>query len=92
AFLNKGLKLVLEDERLDPAKVDEYHYEGGLREYVAFLNKNKTPLHDRIIDCEDTMNDISVEIAMQYNDGYQPNIYSFCNNINTHEGGTHEEG
>lgn len=92
AFLNKGLKLVLEDERLNPAKVDEYHYEGGLREYVAFLNKNKTPLHDRIIDCEDTMNDISVEIAMQYNDGYQPNIYSFCNNINTHEGGTHEEG
>lgn len=92
AFLNKGLKLVLEDERLDPAKVDEYHYEGGLREYVVFLNKNKTPLHDRIIDCEDTMNDISVEIAMQYNDGYQPNIYSFCNNINTHEGGTHEEG
>ena len=92
AFLNKGLKLVLEDERLDPAKVDEYHYEGGLREYVAFLNKNKTPLHDRIIDCEDTMNDISVEIAMQYNDGYQPNIYSFCNSINTHEGGTHEEG
>ena len=92
AFLNKGLKLVLEDERLDSAKVDEYHYEGGLREYVAFLNKNKTPLHDRIIDCEDTMNDISVEIAMQYNDGYQPNIYSFCNNINTHEGGTHEEG
>lgn len=92
AFLNKGLKLVLEDERLDPAKVDEYHYEGGLREYVAFLNKNKTPLHDHIIDCEDTMNDISVEIAMQYNDGYQPNIYSFCNNINTHEGGTHEEG
>ena len=92
AFLNKGLKLVLEDERLDPAKVDEYHYEGGLREYVAFLNKNKTQLHDHIIDCEDTMNDISVEIAMQYNDGYQPNIYSFCNNINTHEGGTHEEG
>ena len=92
AFLNKGLKLVLEDERLDPAKVDEYHYEGGLREYVAFLNKNKTPLHDHIIDCEDTMNDISVEIAIQYNDGYQPNIYSFCNNINTHEGGTHEEG
>lgn len=92
AFLNKGLKLVLEDERLSPAKVDEYHYEGGLREYVAFLNKNKTPIHDQIIDCEDTMNDISVEIAMQYNDGYQPNIYSFCNNINTHEGGTHEEG
>ena len=92
AFLNKGLKLVLEDERLTPAKVNEYHYEGGLREYVAFLNKNKTPIHDQIIDCEDTMNDISVEIAMQYNDGYQPNIYSFCNNINTHEGGTHEEG
>ncbi len=92
AFLNKGLKLVLEDERMDPPKICEYHYEGGLREYVAFLNKNKTPLHEQIIDCEDEVDDISIEVAMQYNDGYQPNIYSFCNNINTHEGGTHEEG
>jgi DNA gyrase subunit B len=77
--------------------IKEYHYEGGLREYVAFLNASKTPLHDEIIDCEGSGkfiedDDVQVEIAIQYNDGYQPNIYSFCNNINTHEGGTHEEG
>ena len=67
------------------------------REYVAFLNRSKTPLHDEIIDCEGSgkfreEGDVKIEIAMQYNDGFQPNIYSFCNNINTHEGGTHEEG
>ncbi|WP_352403744.1 DNA topoisomerase (ATP-hydrolyzing) subunit B [Kandleria vitulina] len=98
AFLNKGLRIVLEDERGEGEPViKEYHYEGGLREYVAFLNASKTPLHDEIIDCEGTGKfiedgDVQVEIAIQYNDGYQPNIYSFCNNINTHEGGTHEEG
>ncbi|HCY53660.1 MAG TPA: DNA topoisomerase (ATP-hydrolyzing) subunit B [Kandleria vitulina] len=98
AFLNKGLRIVLEDERGEGEPViKEYHYEGGLREYVAFLNASKTPLHDEIIDCEGSGKfiedgDVQVEIAIQYNDGYQPNIYSFCNNINTHEGGTHEEG
>ncbi|HBG67801.1 MULTISPECIES: DNA topoisomerase (ATP-hydrolyzing) subunit B [Kandleria] len=98
AFLNKGLRIVLEDERGEGEPViKEYHYEGGLREYVAFLNASKTPLHDEIIDCEGSGkfiedDDVQVEIAIQYNDGYQPNIYSFCNNINTHEGGTHEEG
>ncbi len=92
AFLNKGLKLILEDRRLDTPKVNTYHYEGGIKEYVQYLNRNKTPLHEEIIYVEDEVNDIKVEVSMQYNDGYQPNIYSFCNNINTHEGGTHEEG
>lgn len=92
AFLNKGLKLILEDHRIEPHKVNSYHYEGGIKEYVAYLNKNKTSIHDDIIYVEDEVDDIKVEVGMQYNDGYQPNIYSFCNNINTHEGGTHEEG
>ncbi len=92
AFLNKGLKLVLIDERLETPKVKDYYYEGGIKQYVEFLNKNKTSIHDEIIYVEDEIDDIKVEVSMQYNDGYQPNIYSFCNNINTHEGGTHEEG
>ena len=92
AFLNKGLKLVIEDHRLESHKVKEYYYEGGIKEYVLFLNKNKTAIHEDVIYVEDEIDDIKVEVGMQYNDGYQPNIYSFCNNINTHEGGTHEEG
>jgi len=92
AFLNKGLRLILEDQRLESPKTHTYHYEGGIKEYVAFLNKNKTAIHEEIIYVEDEVDDIKVEVGMQYNDGYQPNIYSFCNNINTHEGGTHEEG
>ncbi|WP_050636974.1 DNA topoisomerase (ATP-hydrolyzing) subunit B [Candidatus Stoquefichus sp. SB1] len=92
AFLNKGLKLILEDHRITPHKVNEYHYEGGIKEYVAYLNRNKTAIHEEIIYVEDEVDDIKVEVSMQYNDGYQPNIYSFCNNINTQEGGTHEEG
>lgn len=92
AFLNKGLKLVLIDERGEKARKHDFHYEGGLKEYVHFLNKNKTPVHEDVIYVEDVQDGIQVEVAMQYNDGYQPNIYSFCNNINTHEGGTHEEG
>lgn len=92
AFLNKGLKLILEDHRQDSHKKNVYHYEGGIKEYVAYLNRNKTPIHEDIIYVEDEVDEIRVEVGMQYNDGYQPNIYSFCNNINTHEGGTHEEG
>lgn len=92
AFLNKGLKLILEDHRIEPHKKNKYHYEGGIKEYVAYLNRNKTAIHEEIIYVEDEVDDIKVEVGMQYNDGYQPNIYSFCNNINTHEGGTHEEG
>ncbi|OUC50962.1 DNA topoisomerase (ATP-hydrolyzing) subunit B [Eggerthia catenaformis] len=92
AFLNKGLKLIIADEREEKIKENIYHYEGGLREYVAYLNKNKTALHDEIINCEETIDGISVEVAMQYNDSYQSNIYSFANNIHTIEGGMHEEG
>ena len=92
AFLNKGLRIVLIDRRQDDEKKTVYYYEGGIKEYVAFINKNKTPIHDDIIYMEDEQDGIQIEVAMQYNDGYQPNIYSFCNNINTIEGGTHEEG
>lgn len=92
AFLNKGLKLILTDERVDKERSHTYHYEGGIKEYVSYLNRNKSRIHDEIIYVEELQDNITVEISMQYNDGYQPNIYSFCNNINTQEGGTHEEG
>ncbi|MEG0176740.1 DNA topoisomerase (ATP-hydrolyzing) subunit B [Anaerorhabdus sp.] len=94
AFLNKGIRIVYTDERIeDVEKITEiFHYEGGLKQYVEYLNKNKSPIHEDIIYCEGVEDGIQVEIAMQYNDGYVPNIYTFCNNINTNEGGTHEEG
>lgn len=92
AFLNKGLKLILTDERVDKERSHTYYYEGGIKEYVSYLNRNKSRIHDEIIYVEELQDNITVEISMQYNDGYQPNIYSFCNNINTQEGGTHEEG
>ena len=93
AFLNKGLRIILIDERGD-GKKETFCYNGGIIEYVAMLNKNKQPLHEDIIYVEglDEETNISVEIALQYNDTYVSNIYSFCNNINTIEGGTHEEG
>ena len=91
-FLNKGLRISLTDLRDGQNREHDYMYEGGIKEYVAYINKNKTPIHDEIIYVEDMQNDIKIEVSMQYNDGYQENIYSFCNNINTHEGGTHEEG
>ena len=92
AFLNKGLKLTLIDQREEEKREKSYLYEGGIKEYVQYLNRHRTPLHDKIIYVEDEKEGIQVEVGMQYNDGYQENIYSFCNNINTHEGGTHEEG
>ena len=91
AFLNKGLRIILVDERQDN-KRDEFLYEGGIREYVEMLNKNKSPIHDTIIDVTGKDNDISLEVALQYNQSYTSNIYSFVNNITTPEGGTHEEG
>ena len=91
AFLNKGLKILLRDEREDE-HVATYHYEGGIIEYVQMLNKNKTPLHENVIYVEGTQDNIMLEVAMQYNDGYNSNIYSFTNNIHTVEGGTHEDG
>lgn len=93
AFLNKGIRLIFIDEREEEATRElVFHYEGGLKEYIKFLNKSKTPLFSEIIYCEGIEEEIMIEVAMQYNDGYTPNIYSFCNNINTQEGGTHEEG
>ena len=94
AFLNKGIKLLFTDERMEEEakRTHIFLYEGGLKEYIAFLNKNKSPIHEEIIYVEGEQDGIQVEIAMQYNDGYVPNVYSFCNNINTGEGGTHEEG
>ena len=93
AFLNKGIKIVFIDERLPENKQTQaFQYENGLLEYVAFMNKNKTPIHQEIAYCEGEEDDIIVEVSMQYNDGFVPNIYSFCNNINTQEGGTHEDG
>ncbi|MEA5026867.1 MAG: DNA topoisomerase (ATP-hydrolyzing) subunit B [Erysipelotrichaceae bacterium] len=92
AFLNKGIKIIFNDERRDENKTMTFHYEGGIREYIEFINKNKTPIHKEVIYVEGEEEGTLVEIGLQYNDGYQPNIYSFCNNINTQEGGTHEEG
>lgn len=92
AFLNKGLKITLEDLRSEKPQRHEFHYEGGISEYVRFLNKNKEIIHEDVIYVEGERDGISVEIAIQYNTGVAGNIYSFANNINTHEGGTHEAG
>ena len=92
AFLNKGLRLTLTDQRSGVEKQETFHYEGGISEYVKFLNKNKTPIHEEIIHLQGEEAGIMFEVAMQYNSGYTDNIYSFVNNINTHDGGTHEEG
>ncbi len=90
AFLNKGLRIILVDDRTG-AK-DTFVYEGGIIEYVRLLNQNKTPIFDDIIYVEGTEDDVSIEVALQYNDGYNSSIYSFVNNITTPEGGTHEDG
>ena len=92
AFLNKGLRIILVDDREIEPKKETFVYEGGISEYVKFLNKGKTPIHEQIVHLEGEEDNISVEVAMQYNTGYTSNIYSFTNNINTHEGGTHEDG
>ncbi|MGL4797264.1 MAG: DNA topoisomerase (ATP-hydrolyzing) subunit B [Paraclostridium sp.] len=92
AFLNKGIKIVLEDKREDREKNKEFLYNGGLIEFVKHLNKTKTGIHDDIVYIEKKVKDYMVEVALQYTDGYTENIYSFANNINTHEGGTHLSG
>ena len=93
AFLNKGLKITLRDDRDDEDTTGEtFHYEGGISEYVKYLNKNKTPIQNDIIHLEGEDEGVFFEVAMQYNTGYTSSIYSFVNNINTHDGGTHEEG
>ncbi|MGG3006848.1 DNA topoisomerase (ATP-hydrolyzing) subunit B [Geobacillus stearothermophilus] len=91
AFLNRGLKITLTDERVDNRK-SEYFYEGGIRSYVRHLNRTREVLHEEPIYIAGERDGIAVEIALQYNDGYTSNIYSFVNNIHTHEGGTHESG
>ena len=92
AFLNKGLRIILVDDREIEPKKEIFVYEGGISEYVKFLNKGKTPIHEQIVHLSGEEDNITVEVAMQYNTGYTSNIYSFTNNINTHEGGTHEDG
>ena len=92
AFLNKGVKIVFEDKREGSQRKKEFHYEGGLVEFVKYLNKTKTPIHDDVVYIDKKVGDSIVEIAMQYTDGYTENIYSFANNIDTHEGGTHLAG
>ena len=91
AFLNKGLQITLTDER-EVDKKDSFYYEGGIVEYVQMLNENKTPIHETIVDVSGEESDISIEVALQYNESYNANIYSFVNNITTPEGGTHEDG
>ena len=92
SFLNKGVKIVFEDKREGSQRKKEFHYEGGLVEFVKYLNKTKTPIHDDVVYIDKKVGDSIVEIAMQYTDGYTENIYSFANNIDTHEGGTHLAG
>lgn len=89
AFLTKGIKIIFRDLRAGQEKERTFHYEGGIKEYVEYLNKNKTVLYPNIIYCEGTKDDVYVEVAMQYNDGYNEGCYSFVNNITTPEGGTH---
>lgn len=92
AFLTKGLRIVMRDMREDEPKEKTYHYEGGIKEFVSYLNKSKTPLYESIIYCEGTKDNVSVEVAMQHNDSYSDNTYGFVNNITTPEGGTHIVG
>lgn len=93
AFLNKGLSLTIRDDRDDEDTTGEtFLYEGGIREYVRYINQGKTPIHENVIYFEGEEDDVMFEVAMQYNTGYNDNIYSFVNNINTHDGGTHEDG
>ncbi|MCM3118118.1 DNA topoisomerase (ATP-hydrolyzing) subunit B [Neobacillus sp. MER 74] len=91
AFLNRGIKITIEDKRVEN-KRNEYHYEGGIKSYVEHLNRTKEVIHEEPIYMEGERDGISVEVALQYNEGYTENIYSFANNIHTYEGGTHESG
>ncbi len=91
AFLNRGLKITIEDKR-EENKRNEYHYEGGIKSYVEHLNRTKEVIHEEPIDVGGERDGISVEVALQYNEGYTESIYSFANNIHTYEGGTHESG
>lgn len=92
AFLNKGIEIIITDSRPDKQRTSRFFYEGGIKEFVNYLNVNRNAIHDDIIYSEQTSEGSTVEIAMQYTDGYSENIFTFANNINTHEGGTHLVG
>ncbi|MCD9185997.1 MAG: DNA topoisomerase (ATP-hydrolyzing) subunit B [Pyrinomonadaceae bacterium] len=92
AFLNKGIRIFIKDEREEPEKSHEFYYKGGIAEFVKHLNKNKSPLHDEPLYFEHVSEDLSIEVSMQYNDSYDEKIFSFANNINTVDGGTHMSG
>ncbi|EOF56483.1 DNA gyrase subunit B [Enterococcus hirae EnGen0127] len=92
AFLNRGMKISIEDKREESPVVKEYHYDGGIKSYVEYLNANKTVIFPEPVYLEGEQQDITVEVSMQYTDGYHSNIMSFANNIHTYEGGTHESG
>ncbi len=90
AFLNKGVSITYNDERNGESHL--FHYEGGIREFVVYLNKNRKPIHDTVIYCDTDRDDMNIEIAMHYTESYQDNVFTFANNISTHEGGTHLSG
>jgi DNA gyrase subunit B len=92
AFLNKGIRITIKDEREEPERSHEFYYKGGIAEFVKHLNKNKSTLHDKPIYFEKEADALSIEVAIQYNDGYDEKVYSFANNINTVDGGTHLSG
>ena len=92
SFLNKGVSITITDEREDSKRVELFLAKGGLKEFVAYLNANRKPLHSDVVYIETERDDIAIEIALQYNDSYGENVFSFVNNINTHEGGTHLTG
>ncbi len=92
AFLTKGIKIVLHDDRQEEPVIEAFYYEGGIKEYVEYLNRHKDPLYEDIIYCEGQKGDVYVEVAFQHNDSYSDNCYSFVNNITTPEGGTHLAG
>lgn len=92
AFLNRGMRISIEDKREEEPVINEYHYDGGIKSYVEYLNANKTVIFPEPVYLEGEQQDIAVEVSMQYTDGYHSNIMSFANNIHTYEGGTHESG
>lgn len=92
AFLTKGIKITLKDLREEETKEDTFHYEGGIKEFVSYINKNKLPIYEEVFYCEGSKDNILVEVAFQHNDGYLENNYSYVNNINTIDGGTHVAG
>lgn len=92
AFLNKGIRIVLTDVRGEKERTSEFYYEGGIKEFVQYLNRNRTSIHENVVYNENIKDGVTVELAIQYTDGYAENVFTYANNINTHEGGTHLSG